>query len=143
MSRLTNLDGRPLVRAEDTVLFGCLEYLEIKGAAITAIPLDQVRKHGIKDQVSRALSLFRNHQVEGFWIHLDADVLDGAIMPAVDSPHEDGMSWEELRQTLSTLLSSGVATGMEGTIDDPDLDPTGEMGRKFANTIASAFKAAD
>ena len=140
VSALTNLDGKkPLVRAEDTVLFGYLEYLEIKGAPITAIPLDQVRKHGIKEQVASALSLLRCHQVGGFWIHLDADVLDGASMPAVDSPHEDGMSWEELRQTLIALLSSGLASGMEVTIYDPDLDPTGEMGRKFTNTIISAF----
>jgi arginase len=144
VSVLTDLDGKkPLVRAEDTVLFGCLEYLEIKEAPITAIPLDQLRKNGIKAEIDRVLDLFRDHQVQGFWIHLDADVLDDAIMSAVDSRHPGGMSWEELRETLHGLLSSGLTAGMEVTIYDPDLDPTGKMGRQFAATIASAFVVSD
>jgi hypothetical protein len=36
----------------------------------------------------RALERFGD--VDGFWIHVDADVLDAATMPAVDSPEPGG-----------------------------------------------------
>jgi arginase len=140
-SMLTDIAGmKPLVRAEDTVVFGYLEYLEIKGAPITAIPLQQVRKNGINKEVERVVNMFRSQHLNGFWIHLDADVLNDQMMPAVDSRHEDGMSWQELRETLRGFLSSGLASGMEVTIYDPDLDPTGSIGRKFTATIVSSFE---
>jgi arginase len=141
LSMLADIDGKkPLVRAEDTVLLGCLEYLEIKEAPITTIPLNQLRHEGIKPAIARVGKLFRDHHVQGFWIHLDADVLDDQLMPAVDSRHLDGMSWKELEMVLHGLLSLGLATGMEVTIYDPDLDPSGEMGRRFADTIAKSFR---
>jgi hypothetical protein len=65
--------------------------------------------------------------VDGFWIHLDADVLDDAIMSAVDSRQPGGLSHSELVELLRGLLRSGLAVGMEVTIFDPELDPTGEI----------------
>jgi arginase len=141
VTTLRNLDGaNPLVRPEDTVLFGYLVYWKIKGDPLNAFSLAELRKLGIRGAVERSLNLFRNHGVRGFWIHLDADVLNDTIMSAVDSRHPDGMSWEELRASLHGFLSSELAVGMEVTIYDPDRDPTGKMGRELSQTIASAFR---
>jgi len=51
------------------------------------------------------------------------------------------LSWEELGEALHGLLSSGKAAGMEVTIYNPDLDPTGRMGKKFTDVIARAFRS--
>lgn len=141
VTMLRNLDGgNALVRPEDTVLFGYLEYWKIKDDPLNAFSLADVRKLGIQRAVEQALRIFRSNGVRGFWIHLDADVLNDAIMSAVDSRHPDGMSWEELRASLHGFLASELVAGTEVTIYDPDRDPTGEMGRGLSRTIASAFQ---
>ena len=49
----------------------------------------------------------RRHGVEGFWIHVDADVLDPEIMPAVDTPEPGGLELSELTELLRELLAVG------------------------------------
>jgi hypothetical protein len=44
---------------------------------------------------------------DGFWIHLDADVLDETIMQAVDDPRPGGLAWDELVSALSMAVRSG------------------------------------
>lgn len=61
--------------------------------------------------------------IEGYWLHLDVDVLDPAIMPAVDSPTAGGLMAEQLIQLLRDLWPA--ATGIDVTIFDPDLDNGG------------------
>jgi arginase len=34
--------------------------------------------------------------VDGFWIHVDADVLDPTVIPAVDSPEPGGLELDEM-----------------------------------------------
>lgn len=63
---------------------------------------------------------------QSFWIHFDVDVMDQAIMPAVDCPGSPGLSPECLIQILSSLVSSARCLGMTLTIYDPDRDPEGQ-----------------
>ena len=77
--------------------------------------------------------------VEGFWIHLDADVLDDELMPAVDSRQPGGMNYGELVELLGAFLRSGLAVGMEVTIFDPELDPTGEIAEGFTAALVESF----
>ena len=35
-----------------------------------------------------------------YWVHVDADVIDSALLPAVDSPAPDGLTFEELAALL-------------------------------------------
>jgi arginase len=80
--------------------------------------------------------------VEGFWVHLDADVLDDAIMPAVDSRQPDGLSYTELIEGLRPLLGSPVVAGMQVTIFDPELDTEGKIAAKFTDALIEAFSSA-
>jgi arginase len=61
--------------------------------------------------------------VGGFWIHVDADVLDPTVLPAVDSPEPGGLTLEELDELLTPLVRHPSALGLELTIYDPALDP--------------------
>jgi arginase len=70
---------------------------------------------------------------------VDVDVLDSALMPAVDSPQPDGLSYEELRQLLDPFLMSDLVTGIQFTIFDPDLDPEGRYARGLPRAIADAL----
>jgi arginase len=58
----------------------------------------------------------------GFWIHVDADVLDPDLMPAVDTPEPDGLDYEQLAALLAPLVRHPHALGLQLTIYDPTLD---------------------
>jgi arginase len=77
-------------------------------------------------------------ELEGFFIHLDADCLDDAVMPAVDYRLPGGLSHPELQTILATALASGRASGMEVAIYNPALDEDGSAGRALTNTLAEA-----
>ena len=108
---------------------------EIFETDILCASLDEVRNAGIQAAVNTALERFRHDSIEGFWIHLDVDVLDSDIMPAVDSPQPDGLRYDELIDILRLLLGSRLAVGMEVTIFDPDLDPEGKYARELTQAL--------
>ena len=142
--RLANIDGLgPLVRDEDVVAVGeredYPEWRDIHGTGITVWDLRRLRALGFAEAAEKAVEKLEANAVEGFWLHLDADVLDDDLMPAVDSRQPGGMSYGELAQLLGVLLRSGLAVGMEVTIFDPELDPTGEIVEGFAGAIVESF----
>jgi arginase len=142
--RLTNIDGlAQLVRDVDVIALGeredYPEWRDIHGTGITVWDLQKVRSLGAAEAGRRALEKMEASGVEGFWIHLDADVLEDRVMPAVDSRQPDGLSYVELVELLGTLLRSDLAVGMQVTIFDPELDPTGRIAEGFASAIVRAF----
>ncbi len=142
--RLTNIDGLgPLVRDEDVVALGeredYPEWRDIHRTDIVVWDLREVRALGFADAAERSVERLRANGVEGFWIHLDADVLDDELMPAVDSRQPGGMSYAELVELLGPLVRSGLAVGMEVTILDPELDPTGEIAEGLVSAIVKIF----
>jgi arginase len=60
--------------------------------------------------------------LRGFWIHLDADVLNPVDMPAVDSPEPGGPTMDEIIGLLAPLVRHPRTLGLEITIYDPALD---------------------
>lgn len=142
---LVDLEGRnPLVADEDAVVIGCRggetaeasEPKRLPGSSIRAWSRDALRGRGVDEVVAGTLEHFARVGVEGFWIHLDADVLDPELMPAVDSPEPDGLNYAEVVALLRGFVRSPLAAGTEVTIFDPDLDPTGELARAFALVLA-------
>lgn len=142
---LADLEGRrPLLLEEDVVAIGYRPYEgELYGVAdanITLIDAVSVRSRGVQRVGEQALEVLTRPELEGFWIHVDADVLDASLMPAVDTPETDGLTIEELVALLSRLVSSGRAVGMQVTILDPDLDPDGRYARSFVDIVAEALR---
>ena len=79
----------------------------------------EVKELKITNAVSLATKGLLKNRIDGFWIHLDADVLDDAIMPAVDYRLEDGLSFSDLTEVLKALLATKHAVGMTITILNP------------------------
>jgi arginase len=146
---LTDIEGlRPLVRAEDVVLFASRDAAdrERRGcqplpAGMLVVDRDQVRRLGADAAAREAVRyLARDGGPEdGFWIHLDADVLDETIMQAVDDPRPDGLAWDEVVAALSTAMRSGHAVGLQVAIYNPDIDAGGANGRDLAATVREAL----
>ena len=148
---LTNLEGlRPLVRDEDVVAFGFRDAEEQREygsqplpSEVLALDLGEVRRLGAKPAAQRAVDYLTaaDRPTHGFFIHLDADVVSDALMPAVDYRMADGLSWEELGTVLKTALASQRAVGIEITIYNPSLDADGSSGRGLARTLIKALQS--
>jgi arginase len=146
---LTDIDGlKPLVQDEDIIAFGYRDTEEqkeyasqdIRETSINAFNLEQVRSLGSITAAQKALERLQKSQLNGFWIHLDADVLDNAIMPAVDYPLPGGgLQWDELSALLRALMASGQAEGITITIFNPTLDPDGSIASKFTRSIIAGL----
>jgi arginase len=147
---LTNLEGRfPLVRAEDAVAFAFRDHEDQAEFGSQPLPpqlrvhdLQDVRRMGVESAARKAVDYLTRSDLDGFFIHLDADCLDDAIMPAVDFRMPDGLSWNELGTALQIALASGKAAGLEVTIYNPRLDEDGSAGRGLADVLAMALGAA-
>lgn len=95
-------------------------------------PLPRQRARGIPPLVENFLHRVDRNQLDGFWIYFDVDVLSNVIMPCVDSPQEDGMSYDELKLVLNPLIHSKKFKGIDITILDPTLDQDGVYAKQFA-----------
>ncbi|MGB3339492.1 MAG: arginase family protein, partial [Devosia sp.] len=103
---LVDLEGRrPLVDPGRVAALGNRDFEPRTTAGLPAIeqalgcylPLPEMRRLGMQEAMQSALQA-ASPGAAPYWIHLDVDVLDGAIMPAVDSPQRDGLSAAELEQ---------------------------------------------
>lgn len=130
-TRLARLAGaKPLVRAADVVLIGRRDHAEswyghdaLRASEVLDLPHDTVRELGPQGTARAALRRLEREGLGGFWIHVDADVLDPSVMPAVDSPLDGGLGLDELADLLAPLARHPRALGMELTIYDPSMDP--------------------
>lgn len=144
---LTNIEGRgPLVRDDDVVAFGYRDAEEQATygsqplpANLRAFDLATVRKLGVERAATAAVEHLTRDDLDGFFIHVDADSLSDDIMPAVEYRIPDGLSWHELRRTLQIAIGSGRAVGFEITVYDPKLDKDGSSGRGLVDTISAAL----
>jgi arginase len=147
---IADIDGlKPLVRDEDVVAFAFRdteqqkEYgsQDIRATGIHVFDLERVRALGIVTAADRALRTLQKNKLDGFWIHLDADVLSDEIMPAVEYRLDGGLEWDELSKLLNALIASGQAVGMNIGIFNPRLDRDGSIARQFARSLVAGLNS--
>ena len=148
---LVNRRGlKPYVEERDVVLFGFYrdpadgrdyDVDAIEASPIRQFRIDKLRRDGVRAAAEEARGVIEARGLDGFWIHVDTDVLDLTEMPAVDSPNDHGLTFDELAETLRVFLASPQAVGLEITIYDPDLDPEGVYGDRLADTIVGALSS--
>lgn len=149
-SLLTDIEGRgPLVRSEDVVAFAYRDHEDQAEYGsqplpreLKALDLPAVRAMGIEAAAHEAVDHLTREELDGFFIHLDADCLDDAIMPAVDFRVPGGLSFDDLGTALGVTLGSGKAVGLQITIYNPRLDEDGSAGRGLADMLAAALGTA-
>lgn len=141
---LTDLDGlRPYLKEEDVRLFGLRDHdedrAELAELKIPTPTVGEIRAWGVADLAAATVRSLEHQVLDGFWVHLDADVLDPAVMPAVDSADDGGLLPEELGPLLRVLVRSPRCVGLNVTVYDPDLDPDGTAGALLTDLLVAAF----
>lgn len=132
---LADIDGlRPYVRDSDVRVLGVrtAESAQLAAAGISFVTSEELMTSGV--------SLPAFPDVDGFWVHVDIDVLDPAYVSAVDSPDPGGLDPDTLVSLLRGLLALPGAAGFELTVFDPDLDPDGRQAELVADVLERTFR---
>ena len=109
-----------LVQDQDVVQLGDRED-EVPPGTFLVIGIEALLAKGISAAVGQAVGHLDPDLP--IWLHVDLDVLDAAVLPAVDSPGSPGLNYPQLTQLLAELVGTGQIVGIDVTIYDPDLDP--------------------
>ena len=112
---------------------------DVLETAITVIDVFEARKLGGRRVLERILRVLNRSPKWPFWIHLDVDVLDQSVMPAVDSPGSPGLDGKQLIEVCTALLATGRCCGMTVTVYDPDRDPTKACADYLVSLLTSIF----
>lgn len=144
--RLVDLEGLgPSLPEENVVAVGMRpddEYLDELGDVGVAVwPVERLRAAGTPAATRGILAHLDREDLEGFWVHLDVDILDPQVMPPVDTPTPGGLELEELAEVLSALVGHPGWVGLNVSIFDPDLDPDGRHARSLAVTLRDVLSA--
>jgi arginase len=111
---------------------------DVNETAITRIDVFTAREIGVASVVERTLDTL-DRAGWPFWLHFDVDVLDQAIMPAVDSPGSPGIDPADLVVLLQRLIKDKRCAGLTVTIFDPSLDPQGTYARLVVSLLRDVF----
>lgn len=133
-----------LVDDRDAIQIGERDVASYPGFAetgIAQITVQQLQASGVAASVKRAVARMAERRIERAWLHVDLDVLDQTVMPAVDSPGSPGLSYDELTKLVRGLLGSGRIAGIDVAIYDPDLDPHGTHAANIVACLGAMFDA--
>jgi arginase len=104
-------------------------------SSILDVPSAQLLADDWLEVAATTLDRVAPPDVRGFWIQVDADVLDPITMAAVDSPEPGGPIPRELLRLLTPLVQHPRALGLSLTTYDPALDPDRSCARRLVNVL--------
>lgn len=78
---------------------------------------------------------------DGFWVHLDVDVLDERAFPATDYLMPGGLEMAELTELLHPLLTSPGSVGVSVGCFNPEKDPDGANGAALAEMFRLSLRS--
>lgn len=143
---LADIEGRrPYLRDGDVAALGIRgddEALgELRDLRVPTWEAARLRTEGPAVAAGAALDHLERDELDGFWLHLDADILDPEVMPAVDSPSPGGIDHGELVTLLGPLVHSPRCVGLDITVFDPDLDAGDRLAGELTDTLVAALAA--
>lgn len=146
-SILTELAGEaPLVEPRAIVILGHRpEWLEADVAEELGLVPDEVERvdaTAIRARGGAAVgrdAARRLSHLDRVWLHLDLDVLDAAVFPAVSYPQAEGIDWDQLTAMVEPLLESPSLIGVSIADLNPARDPDGDLARQVVDRLAPAL----
>jgi len=139
--RIENL--RPLVKEENVVHFGSrdLDPLEAEALESSLVRLhsaSSLRNEGLERTAKQEASYLADNTD---WIicHLDVDVIDPTVVPAVSFPTKDGLTVQEVRTIVGALLKTDKLKVFNLTAYEPTRDHGFQAGRTIVALMREIF----
>lgn len=145
---IADLEGRrPLVAPSACVVYGHRDRAEqlrdgsqdVYREPMLVRSLGEIRAAGVEAAADHAAAFLGATGVERVWLHLDADCLDDAVMPAVDWRLEGGLSPDEVIALAQPLVRGGLVAGMDVTIYNPGLDTAEHAAGRVLRDVVAAI----
>jgi arginase len=144
---LAHLAGRaPLIDGAHVALLGRRDgtdaghgHSALTVSNILDVPDSDLLTHDPADIAAATLTRVAADGVRGFWIQVDTDVLNPAVMSAVDSPESGGPMPHELVALLAPLVRHPLALGLSVTVYDPALDPDRSCARRLVALLEAVL----
>ena len=114
-------------------------YGDILATQITRLDAQDVLANGIEAGAERTIARLAARGLDRAWLHVDLDVLDASVMPAVDSPGRPGFDYGQLADLVGRLVASGRIVGADFAIYDPERDPGHAHARDLVACIAAGI----
>jgi arginase len=115
-------------------------YGDILQTEITQFAIQRVLADGVDVTARRVIAKLETRGLDKVWLHVDLDVLDESVMPAVDSPGSPGLDYAQLTRLIGALCASGRIVGANFTIYDPERDPDARYARPLVACIADGVR---
>ena len=146
---LRGLDGAPdpLVRPGDCVVIGnrfdpaddAHDERELAPPLLQQISGPQLRR-GDAGEIGAAIAERLAAQAGAIWLHIDCDVLDEAVMPAVTYAQPHGATWDDLEALVGAFAARPELVGVSLADLVPVRDPGGESTARLAQLVAAALR---
>jgi arginase len=135
----------PMLDERDITLFGYstqaggidpVEMKLLEDTRMASYPLEEI-KGGVRDAATKALRKLED-KVEHILVHFDVDVIDVDDFPAVDVPHDPGLSLSQVREALGVFLGSRKTVGLVVTEFNARRDSDGGLAVQLVDLIRQA-----
>lgn len=145
---LRGLDGAPdpLVWPADCVVIGnrfeddsSADERELAHPLIQQIPGAQLRRVDA-GEIGTAIAERLARQAGAIWLHIDCDVLDEQVMPAVTYTQSGGATWDDLEALIGSIARRPELVGVSLADFVPAKDPGGQLATRLAQLVARGLR---
>ena len=146
-SLLARLAGDALVRPGDVALVGRRDIGQAYGHAalgesdILDLVGADVASASTAATADKVLARAARSEIDGFWVHVDCDVLNPAVMPATGALEPGGPTDTELAELLAQLAVHPKSLGLTLTQYDPSLESDGRSADRLAEMLAAVSRS--
>lgn len=131
---VTQLGERDALRPEYARYYG-----DIRETAINRIIIQDMLRDGMPTTAEKVKTWALGRVISRFWLHLDLDILAESVMPAVDSPGEPRLDFEQLARLVSLLRKHVPVIGIDVTIYDPAKDRDRRHAKAIVECLGKAL----
>jgi len=132
----------PPLRAERLRVLGARdrdEHVDVASLAERWGVVNESPESIARDPQSTAVRTLDSIAGNGFWLHVDLDVLDADVFPATDYLMPDGLSIPALTALLRAFVNDPRLVGASLACYNPAKDPDGRYGRQLADLLVDSF----
>lgn len=132
--RLALLGFRDLEEARD---LGSLLPADLPGGTYVDTP--GLRESGLRSSGEAVAAELAAAAADGYWVHVDLDVLDESVFPATDAFVPGGLDWDELGELLAPLLADPACIGVNVVCFNPEKDADGDSARRTVELLGATL----